>query len=188
MSRSTNQCKEIAGTNICEPCAKMGRPCSWTDYPTLLGIDTWLEQVKDMQTPNYKDKKLWSKGDFDKAIIKALSNQPFAKNAVTTAEIDEATGRIITTEQQDQQVQAQDTIRVDRLDLSVEQRTVFDGIVERFMAVIRPMEGMDQASNDYQNRMNQIATQASLVSTRTDIPERIRAALQYFIERNIRPS
>jgi hypothetical protein len=165
----------------------MGRPCSWSDYPTLLGIDTWLEQVKDMQTTNYKEKKLWSKGDMHKAIIKALFNQPLAKNAVTTAEVDEATGRIITSKQQDQQVQAQETIRVDRLDLSVQQRTVFDNAVESFMVIIRPMEGMDRTINEYQDRMNRIATLVSAVSTRTDIPDRIRAALHYFIARHIRP-
>jgi len=165
----------------------MGRPCSWTDYPTLLGVDTWLEQVQDMQTRNNPNKKYWSKGEFHKRVIKALFNQPLASNAVTTAEIDEASGKIFSVKQQEQQAQAQGTIRVDRLDLDPQQRTVFDQAVERFMVIIRPMQGMDRTINEYQDRMNQIATLVSGVTTRTDIPDRIRAALQYFIERNIRP-
>jgi hypothetical protein len=65
--------------------------------PTLLGVDTWLEQAQDKASKT--NSKLWSEGDFPKAAIKALFNQPLARNALKTVEIDEITGKIITTEQ-----------------------------------------------------------------------------------------
>lgn len=102
---------------------------------------------------------------------------------VTTAEIDETSGKIFSVKQQEKQAQAQGTIRVDRLDRDPRQRIVFD----QFMVVIRPMKEMNRTSNEYQNCMNQIATLVSWVTTRTDIEDRIRATLQNFIERNIRP-
>jgi len=122
-----------------------------------------------------------------KAIIKALFHQPLAKNAVTTAEIDETTGKISTVGQQEQEVQAQDTVRVDRHDLDPQQQIVFDQSVERFMGLIRPMEGMDRSSDEYQDRMGEIATLVSSVPTATTIPEKVRDALQYFISQNILP-
>ena len=140
-----------------------------------------------MQTRNNPGKKLWSKGKFHKCDIKALFNQPLAKNAVTTSGIDETTGKIFSVKQQKEQVQAQGIIRVDRLDLDPQQRTVFDRPSRGLWWDHRPTEGMNGTSNEYQNCMNQIATLVSGVTTKADIPDRIRAALQYFIERNIRP-
>ncbi|GAB7333440.1 hypothetical protein MBLNU13_g05044t1 [Cladosporium sp. NU13] len=182
----TNRCVQVPGHNICEPCAKMGRPCSWTDMPSLLGVDNWLEEVQKMEGGKKKG-QIFSKGNLHKALVKGLISLRYASNALKTIEIDKATGNIITTEQQQQQVEAQGTISVDRSQLPAEQQAIFDTNVQRFTALIATIQGMDRTSNAYQSRMNEIAALVSSVSTRTDIPGMVRAALQSYITRQIRP-
>lgn len=154
--------------------------------PSLLGVDNWLEEVQKMEGGKKKG-QIFSKGNLHKALVKGLISLRYASNALKTIEIDKATGNIITTEQQQQQVEAQGTISVDRSQLPAEQQAIFDTNVQRFTALIATIQGMDRTSNAYQSRMNEIAALVSSVSTRTDIPGMVRAALQSYITRQIRP-
>jgi len=182
----TNKCKQIPGTNICEPCAKMGRPCSWTDMPALLGVDTWLEEVQKEEGGKKKG-QVWSKGDLHKALVKALISPRYAKNALETAVIDESTGKIVTVQQQEQQFQNHPVRNVDRSQLSQQQQVVFDSAVASFMELANSMRGMNTESDEYRNRMNRVAALVDMVATRTDLSDMVRAALNWFIYRYIRP-
>jgi hypothetical protein len=39
------KCERVGNSNMCAPCAKMGRPCSWTGLPFLFGVQDWHDEV-----------------------------------------------------------------------------------------------------------------------------------------------
>lgn len=66
------ECKRKAGSNICEDCNKMGKPCSWTGLPYLFGPG-WEDDDMGKKT---------SRGVLHAAAVKALHCYPYSPGAL----------------------------------------------------------------------------------------------------------
>jgi hypothetical protein len=157
----------------------MGRPCSWTDLPSLFGVDTWKHEIRE-------NRRNYAAGELHKATAKALICQPEAKGALQVYEIDSASGTIITQEEQLQHEQTSSR-RIDRSDLSSGDQEVYDSFYAKTDSIIRSMRTMAVNTEIYQTRMSELAALVSGVATRGDISSSVRACVNYLIDRSIRP-
>jgi hypothetical protein len=157
----------------------MGRPCSWTDLPSLFGVDTWKHEIRE-------NRKNYVAGALHKATVKALICQPEAKGALQVYNIDSTSGTIITQEEQLQHEQTSSR-RIDRSDLSSKDQEVYDLFYTKTESIILSMRPLAVNTAVYQARMSELAALVSAVATRGDISSAVRACLNYLIDRSIRP-
>lgn len=68
------------------PCAKMGRPCSWTGLSFLFGVEDWQDEMDAEKT---------TKGELHKRAVKGLINLPYVDGALRVHEIGGKPGLII---------------------------------------------------------------------------------------------
>lgn len=173
--KDTLVCTQVGDSNICDPCAKMGRPCSWTGIPYLFGRDDWLEEVKG---PGKRD--MFGKGELHIAAIKALICQPEQNEAIMSYEMDVTPGVSTVREQ------LSGSSRVHFNQLSAADQQIYNGWNAAVQVVVTSMGGLQIGSSRYQERMQEVSTLVDQVSTR-EMSDLLRLYMRRIIERDIYP-
>ncbi|KAM0721022.1 hypothetical protein Q7P37_003307 [Cladosporium fusiforme] len=171
MHTATYKCVRVGNSNICEPCAKLGRPCSWTGIAYLYGAQIWLEE-----TGRSKAKY----GELHLKAVKALLCQPTNENALKVIEYDDKTGIVVMGEDRSQA----SALPVHWSQLSQGDRSMFTDWERRVGNLIGQMGELQVASPLYQTLMQQLRTLVDQVST-ANISPMLRSYMNRKVEQEI---
>lgn len=166
----THDCERVDGFDICLPCNKMGRPCSWTGLPYLVGQEDWLEQTKD--------KRFATRGGIHIAAVRGLLNQTYASDALKVFEID-GDGSAPTVPQQSQ-------LPVHWNDLTTSEQANFISWDNRVRAEMNSMAGLEIGTPEYQGHMDVLQDLVSSVDT-SDMSDKLRGYIARIKERDLLP-
>lgn len=163
------RCQRVGNSNICLPCNKMGRPCSYTGLSYLWGRDDWRDEVNVTKT---------TKNDLHKAAAKALLNQPYADGALTVLEFEEKSGLVVMGGQEESHL----PVHWNQLSALEQQSfTTWDGMVREKINAMGRLRPQDPA---YQVLMSELQELVDTVATQ-EIPDMLRAYMTRKIEQEI---
>lgn len=170
MHKLTMKCDRVGNSNICVPCAKMGRPCSWTCPPLLFGIDDWHGEIYKART---------DKGDLHKAFVKGLMCWPKTEEALEVHDIGSDSGVVMLGDETTQhapvalnQLTASEQATFDRWDTQI--RTAIDAVLQ-----------LRLGTTEYSAAMEVVSTLAENVNTDGRLSPTLRSYMKRIVERDV---